>query len=248
MSSKGRRAQMGSVAVVGAIFPVFESFGLTVGRKLRGGLCRSLVWAALLVGLCQAGQAQEAPGAAPSTTSTGGAVTLFQNVRIFDGRSSTLSGPRNVLVRGNQIERISAGPIPTDRSADHRAHRRRRAHPDARADRHALAHDAGAADAGGAAHGGHRSPQSRGGRRGDGHADARVHHRSRHGWTVVRTQARHRRGHRLPARASSRPAPSSPSPVVTATSASHTNCRERSAHPQSRGELTRSRHDRGQSG
>ena len=108
---------MGSVAAAGAICPVFASFGLTVGRKLRGGLYRSLVWAALLVGLCQAGQAQEAPGAAPSTTSTGGAVTLFQNVRIFDGRSSTLSGPRNVLVRGNQIERISTGPIPTDRSA-----------------------------------------------------------------------------------------------------------------------------------
>ncbi len=38
-----------------------------------------------------------------------GAVTLFQNVRIFDGKSSALSGPSNVLVRGNTIERISAG-------------------------------------------------------------------------------------------------------------------------------------------
>jgi imidazolonepropionase-like amidohydrolase len=68
--------------------------------------------AAVLAGLCLAGQAQEAQRASP-----GGAVTLFQNVRIFDGRSSTLSGPRNVLVRGNQIERISTAPIPTDRSA-----------------------------------------------------------------------------------------------------------------------------------
>ena len=42
---------------------------------------------------------------------------LFQNVRIFDGKSSTLSGPSNVLVRGNKIERISTAPIPTDRSA-----------------------------------------------------------------------------------------------------------------------------------
>src|SRR5215475_4307812 len=45
------------------------------------------------------------------------ATVLFQNVRIFDGKSGTLSGPSNVLVRGNKIERIATGPIPTDRSA-----------------------------------------------------------------------------------------------------------------------------------
>lgn len=39
-------------------------------------------------------------------------VTLFQNVRIFDGRSATLSGPSNVLVRGNKIEKISTAAIP----------------------------------------------------------------------------------------------------------------------------------------
>ncbi|MGY1457771.1 amidohydrolase family protein [Luteimonas sp. A534] len=38
-------------------------------------------------------------------------VTLFQNVRVFDGKSSTLSEARNVLVRGNVIERISAEAI-----------------------------------------------------------------------------------------------------------------------------------------
>lgn len=37
--------------------------------------------------------------------------TLFQNVRIFDGSGSALSGPSNVLVRGNTIERISTGAI-----------------------------------------------------------------------------------------------------------------------------------------
>ncbi|HVJ01191.1 MAG TPA: amidohydrolase family protein [Sphingomonas sp.] len=37
--------------------------------------------------------------------------TLFQNVRIFDGKSATLSPPSSVLVRGNRIERISTGPI-----------------------------------------------------------------------------------------------------------------------------------------
>jgi imidazolonepropionase-like amidohydrolase len=45
-------------------------------------------------------------------------VTLFQNVRIFDGKSAQLSAPSFVLVRGNRIERISATPIPTDRRAD----------------------------------------------------------------------------------------------------------------------------------
>lgn len=43
---------------------------------------------------------------------------LFQNVRIFDGKSGRLSGPSYVLVRGNKIERISATPLATDRRAD----------------------------------------------------------------------------------------------------------------------------------
>ncbi len=71
---------------------------------------RPWIVAALCLGLCQATQAQQA---APAD----GAVTLFQNVRIFDGKSGTLSPPSNVLVRGNSIERISTDPIPTDRSA-----------------------------------------------------------------------------------------------------------------------------------
>ena len=51
-------------------------------------------------------------GAAPNS------VTVFQDVRIFDGKSEELSAPSHVLVRGNKIERISAQPIPTDRRAD----------------------------------------------------------------------------------------------------------------------------------
>jgi imidazolonepropionase-like amidohydrolase len=42
---------------------------------------------------------------------------LFENVRIFDGKSSALSGGMNVLVRGNTIDRISKDPIAVDRSA-----------------------------------------------------------------------------------------------------------------------------------
>jgi imidazolonepropionase-like amidohydrolase len=73
------------------------------------------VLAALLVGLCQAGQAQDTQRASPPTP-PGGSVTLFQNVRIFDGKSGGLAAPRNVLVRGNKIERISTAPIATDPS------------------------------------------------------------------------------------------------------------------------------------
>jgi imidazolonepropionase-like amidohydrolase len=52
-----------------------------------------------------------------SSTPPEGAVTIFENVRIFDGRSGTLAPAANVLVRGNQIERISTTRIPTDGSA-----------------------------------------------------------------------------------------------------------------------------------
>jgi imidazolonepropionase-like amidohydrolase len=43
--------------------------------------------------------------AAPST------LTLFQSVRIFDGKSGALTAPSNVLVKGNIIEHISTAPI-----------------------------------------------------------------------------------------------------------------------------------------
>ncbi|MEY3894826.1 MAG: hypothetical protein RLZZ214_345 [Verrucomicrobiota bacterium] len=60
----------------------------------------------------ESGPAPAAPAKAPDS------VTLFQNVRIFDGKSDKLTAPSHVLVRGNKIEKISAAPIPTDRRAD----------------------------------------------------------------------------------------------------------------------------------
>lgn len=42
------------------------------------------------------------------------ALTLFEKVRIFDGKSDTLTGNMNVLIRGNTIETISKDPIPID--------------------------------------------------------------------------------------------------------------------------------------
>jgi len=41
----------------------------------------------------------------------GAGETLFQNVRIFDGKSGALSAPSSVLIKGNLIERISTAPI-----------------------------------------------------------------------------------------------------------------------------------------
>ncbi len=43
---------------------------------------------------------------------------LFQDVRIFDGKSGSLSTPSNVLVRGNKIDKISTGPISIDNIAN----------------------------------------------------------------------------------------------------------------------------------
>lgn len=43
--------------------------------------------------------------------------TLFQNVRVFDGKNDALSAAMNVLVRGNTIEAISNDPIQDDPAA-----------------------------------------------------------------------------------------------------------------------------------
>jgi imidazolonepropionase-like amidohydrolase len=59
------------------------------------------------IGLSSAVRAQSAAPAEPIAT-------IFQNVRVFDGKSDAPSPVMNVLVRGNTIERISAEPIPTD--------------------------------------------------------------------------------------------------------------------------------------
>jgi imidazolonepropionase-like amidohydrolase len=57
--------------------------------------------------------------AAPAQESHPGAV-LFEDVRVFDGKSAGLSGPTNVLIRGNRIEKISTTPIPLDRTSNTR--------------------------------------------------------------------------------------------------------------------------------
>ncbi len=51
------------------------------------------------------------PALAQQQASAPVSTTLFENVRIFDGKSAALSAASNVLVRGNTIARISSAPI-----------------------------------------------------------------------------------------------------------------------------------------
>ena len=85
---------------------------------MKRRLCQSLVLAALFVGSSQRGLGQDydlaAPGSVPTAPPVSGRPTLFQNVRIFNGKTAALSPPSNVLVQGNTVERISAGPITVD--------------------------------------------------------------------------------------------------------------------------------------
>jgi imidazolonepropionase-like amidohydrolase len=98
------------------------SFALTMVRDLRRTLCPTLLAAAFLIGPCQPGLAQyEALDLVPEQAApalAAGGVTLFRNVRIFDGKNAALSAPSSVLVRGNIIEQISANPAATEAGAD----------------------------------------------------------------------------------------------------------------------------------
>jgi imidazolonepropionase-like amidohydrolase len=63
----------------------------------------ALLTASCLFALASSGFAQTPASDAPST--------LFQNVRVYDGKGASLSGPSHVLVRGDLIERVSGTPI-----------------------------------------------------------------------------------------------------------------------------------------
>lgn len=67
-----------------------------------GRICLSMALFALASPWTEA-LAQSAPPAATGT--------LFQNVRVFDGKGGPLSAPSNVLVKGNVIEHISITAI-----------------------------------------------------------------------------------------------------------------------------------------
>lgn len=69
-----------------------------------------LLWNSAVAALC----ASLVPCVAAQTNPAPVRSVLFQEVRIFDGRSAELSAPSHVLVKGNKIEKISREPIPTD--------------------------------------------------------------------------------------------------------------------------------------
>ena len=66
---------------------------------------RLFLVAAVLLILCASAIAQ------PETT------TLFQNVRVFDGKSGTVGAPSNVLIKGNIIASVSTADIAVDPKA-----------------------------------------------------------------------------------------------------------------------------------
>ena len=66
---------------------------------------RLFIIAAVLLILCASAVAQ------PETA------TLFQNVRVFDGKSGTVSAASNVLIKGNIIARVSTADIAVDPKA-----------------------------------------------------------------------------------------------------------------------------------
>jgi imidazolonepropionase-like amidohydrolase len=71
---------------------------------------RFTAFVTILLALCTTGRTQR--------PQANGNPTLFVEVRVFDGKSGTLSVPSNVLVQDNTIKRISASPIDASRIAN----------------------------------------------------------------------------------------------------------------------------------
>jgi len=88
---------------------VISIAGATTNKRT---LCLSFVLAALSIGVCGLSLAQGHSGLSPPGS------ILFQNVRIFDGKSGALSALSSVLISGNIIERISEAPITFDGNAN----------------------------------------------------------------------------------------------------------------------------------
>lgn len=106
--------------ILGAELNDFHSTFVRLAHALR----TLMLLGVALTGFCGAGHAQDYELAAPGTEEAPLAVhpanshaTLFQNVRIFDGKSPQLSAPTNVLVDGNIIRRITTEPISTANNA-----------------------------------------------------------------------------------------------------------------------------------
>ena len=95
---------------MGMFVVVTHTSKLKEAMSMKAFVSSYLVLPALLLGLFQASMAQGSPSVPPAS----GAATLFQNVRVFDGKSGTVSAASNVLVSGQTILRISTAPISID--------------------------------------------------------------------------------------------------------------------------------------
>jgi imidazolonepropionase-like amidohydrolase len=87
---------------------------MNAARTVNARTVLSLLSALLSLGCLVAPARADAPVASQPQAP---AATVFQNVRIFDGKGGQLSAPSSVLVRGNRIERISAARIPLEQGA-----------------------------------------------------------------------------------------------------------------------------------
>ena len=94
-------------------------------RGARRAVTGSVLGILGLLSTTSAQASQVGPVAAP-------AAVLFRDVRVYDGKGSELSGPVNVLVRGQTIERISCnaawrgGTVATLTGSTRTSHGRRR--------------------------------------------------------------------------------------------------------------------------
>ena len=94
------------------------------GGRARGGLLREsdmriayrLLVGLLLVAVPLMAQTTRQGDAGSLLHDVAAPVTLFRDVRVFDGKSGELSGQMNVLVRGKTIERIAAKAIAAEPS------------------------------------------------------------------------------------------------------------------------------------
>jgi imidazolonepropionase-like amidohydrolase len=94
----------------GTFFFVIRPSLSSAVKPLGGVLFTGLL---LLAGCSQSPRNTTAAPAAPTPLQAPAkaGTTLFENVRVFDGRSAQLSPPSNVLVVGHTIRTISASPI-----------------------------------------------------------------------------------------------------------------------------------------
>jgi imidazolonepropionase-like amidohydrolase len=100
--------------------PLAPLLDIVLQRTQRSGIGSRAILAGAAALVCAAALEPQRNvwAQASASASASGAVTLFENVLIFDGKGAALSTPSNVLIRGNVIERISTAPIAVDRRAD----------------------------------------------------------------------------------------------------------------------------------